>query len=99
MRRSTLRNELGDRGRLLVVIIAIVIQSTAAFSQQEVDPTWHDPWARSNKVVTETPTRTANHRPKPRTKVVSRRPQALVHSKATRQTAAVCQGCNQSQTR
>jgi hypothetical protein len=51
------------------------------YAQQEVDPTWFDPWPTSTKVVVQSKnSRTHNHESRQSTSTVSPRP----HSKRTR---------------
>ena len=51
------------------------------YAQQEVDPTWYDPWATQTKVVVQPAKSRTHHRePRQNTSTVSPRP----HSKTTR---------------
>jgi hypothetical protein len=61
------------RARIFVLNAALLVATTIlpmllpAFGQQEIDPTWYDPWAQ-NKVVSQPPaqTQTPNRKAKPR---------------------------------
>jgi hypothetical protein len=52
----------------LIVVTTVLPMLLPAFAQQEVSPTWYDPWAQ-NKVVLQPPaqTQTSNRKAKPRT--------------------------------
>jgi len=54
-----------------------------AYGQQEVDPTWYDPWATPVKVVAQpSQPRTSNHKPKQKTvTAVSQRKQPKLRAK------------------
>jgi hypothetical protein len=47
----------------VIVMLALLVP---AYSQQEINPTWYDPWAAPNKAVVQHPhSRPANHRRAP----------------------------------
>ncbi len=71
---------------VLLTTVAVPVLSLSAFAQQEVDPTYYDPWAPSIKVVaraTEKPTATGKLRK------VSSASDARPKSKKQTRTAAV----------
>jgi hypothetical protein len=63
-------------GRLLTVVTALLLALTA-YGQQEVNPTWYDPWAPPNKVAAQpAKSRTQHGERKPSTSVVRSHQQA-----------------------
>ena len=91
----------GGKPLALAGLLAVSLIATA---QQEVDPTWHDPWATSNKAVTQpakspTPSQTPTHERKQTARVISRRSKDPVKANAVGQDAAMFQGCKHSETR
>jgi hypothetical protein len=52
MKRSRLKALVRVSG-LLLAIVASLLLAPAAHSQQEVEPTWFDPWPASKKVFTQ----------------------------------------------
>jgi len=41
--------------RAVLAIAAVLALSVSAFSQQEVDPTWHNPWPEPTKTIAHKP--------------------------------------------
>jgi hypothetical protein len=70
MKEQTL-NRLSRVFGLGVAVLAVVMASTgivpAAYSQQEVDPTWYNPWPAPNRVVVQ-PSKPQTVTPKPKQK-------------------------------
>jgi hypothetical protein len=66
---------------MLLAATLVPALGLAVYAQQEVDPTWYDPWATQTKVVVEPPkSPTHNREPRQNTSTVSPRP----HSKKGR---------------
>ena len=44
-------------------VIIVLITTTAALGQQEIDPTWYNPWPAQNLLPQTRPPRHVNHKP------------------------------------
>jgi hypothetical protein len=56
-----------NRLLMAMTFMGILLFGPSLFAQQEVDPTWYDPWAAPNKVsasVTQPPAAQSKHQPK-----------------------------------
>ena len=78
--------------RLAAILITVFV-AWKAYGQQEIAPTWYDPWATPNQVaVRDAKPQAGNHEPKQRTTNVSTHPgskKGRTHSSpAQRQTVA-----------
>jgi len=56
------------------LLAATLVPAIPAYAQQEVDPTWYDPWATQPKVVVQ-PAKSRTHHREPGSKTVSPRTQ------------------------
>ena len=65
----------------LLAAMLVPALGLAVYAQQEVDPTWYDPWATQTKVVVH-PAKSPTHNREPRQNTSSVSPRS--HSKKTR---------------
>lgn len=67
-----------NRLLLMMTFMSVMLLGGRVYGQQEVDPTWYDPWASPNK-VTAPPSRPQVAPPKQQAKIVSGSREARVH--------------------
>jgi hypothetical protein len=52
-----------QRSFLVVTLMGLFLLGTRLYGQQEVDPTWYNPWAAQNRTTTHSPRpQVANHK-------------------------------------
>jgi len=64
-----------NRLLLVVTFMSLFLFGTSLYGQQEVDPTWYNPWPTADKTTVQAPQAAPAAKPKDPRKVVARAPE------------------------